>query len=312
MTLAKLTVLFGEGDRVGTHLLSDLLMRECAERGTHASVLLRAAEGFGIKHRLHTDRLLTLSEDLPLAVVAIDERDAIRQLADHFTPLVPGGLVTVEAATPVGGTTDTEAVKLTIVASRNDPAEDLVERLRDAGMDAAVVLLGLDGTIGGARRRARFFSANRDVPALVVATGPAAAARAFTGGHFATVERVTICKRDGKLLADPHVDAPVGWWQRLSIHAGEDLQLVRRLRLEQAAGATALHGVWGFSGGVLPHGDRFLSLRRTVPVLTVVVDTPERVAVWWPVLDELTTTGVVTSELVPDARAIGPGYASPR
>ena len=306
MTLAKLTVLFGESDRVDMQLLSDVLMRECAAHGIHASVLLRAAEGFGIKHQLHTDRLLTLSEDLPLAVVAIDERETIRELADRVAPLVSGGLVTVEAATPAGGTTDTEAVKLTILVSRRDPTEDLVEGLRRAGMDAAAVLLGLDGTIDGTRRRARFFSANGDVPALVVATGPAAAARGFAGGRFATIERIVVCKRDGELLADPRVEAPAGWWQRLSIHSHQDLQLVRRLRLEQAAGATALHGVWGFSGAVPPHGDRFLALRRTVPVLTVVVDRPESVARWWPAVDELThRAGVVTSELVPDARPIG-------
>lgn len=297
MTLAKLTVLFGESDRIGGRLLSDELMRECAVRSIHASILLRAAEGFGSKHQLHTERLLTLSEDLPLAVVAIDEPAAIQALADRIVPLVPAGLVTIEGASPANGTADTESIRLTIVASRQDPPGPLVERVHRAGMDAAVVLLGVDGTIDGRRRRARFFSGNRDVPVLIVATGPAAVARELAGTHFATIERVVVCKRDGVLLADPHVEAPEGWWQRISIHSHEDLQLVRRLRLEHAAGATSLHGV----------GDRFFSVRRTVPVLTVVVDRPEAVARWWPVIDELTETGVVTSELVPHARPIGPG-----
>jgi PII-like signaling protein len=296
VTLAKLTVLFGESDRVGGRLLSDELMRECAARSIHASILLRAAEGFGIKHQLHTERLLTLSEELPLAVVAIDDPEAIQALADRIVPLVPGGLVTIEGASPANGTADTESVKLTIVASREEPAGLLVERLQRAGMYAAVVLLGVDGTIDGERRRARFFSTNGDVPALIVATGPAAAARELAGDGFATIERVVVCKRDGEQLADPHVEAPEGWWQRISIHSHEDLQLVRRLRLERAAGATSLHGV----------GDRFFALRRTVPVLTIVVDRPEAVARWWPVVDELTETGVVTSELVPHARPIGP------
>jgi PII-like signaling protein len=305
VTLAKLTVLFGESDRVDGRPLSDELIRECAARSIHASILLRAAEGFGSKHQLHTERLLTLSEDLPLAVVAIDDPEAIHTLADRLVPLVPGGLVTIEGATPANGDADMESAKLTIVSSRQDPAGPLVERLQRAGMDAAVVLLGVDGTIDGQRRRARFFSGNRDVPTLIVATGPAAAAREIAGTRFATIERVVVCKRDGELLADPHVEAPDGWWQRLSIHTHEDLQLVRRLRLEQATGATSLHGVWGFSGGAPAHGDRFFALRRTVPVLTVVVDRPEAVARWWPVIDELTETGVVTSELVPHARPIG-------
>jgi PII-like signaling protein len=304
MTLAKLTVFFGESDRLDGHLLSERLMRECGAQSVHASILLRAAEGFGIKHQLHTERLLSLSEDLPLAIVAIDERRAILALADRVAPLVPGGLVTVEAASPVAAIPDTQSVKLTILASRQDRLGPLIDGLQRAGMDAAVVLLGLDGTIDGRRRKAQFFSRNRDVPVLVVASGPAAAVRSLRL-DFATVERIVVCKRDGERLADPHAEAPNGWWQRISIHSSEDLQLVRRLRLDRAAGATALHGVWGYSGGGLPHGDRFFALRRTVPVLTVIVDRPESVERWWPAIDELTDrAGLVTSELVPDARPI--------
>ena len=47
-------------------------------RRCRPSVLLRAVEGFGIKHTLRTQRFLTLSEDLPLVAVAVDERTADR------------------------------------------------------------------------------------------------------------------------------------------------------------------------------------------------------------------------------------------
>ena len=40
-------------------------------------MILRGVEGFGVKHRLRTDRLLTLSEDLPLVAVAVDTRARI-------------------------------------------------------------------------------------------------------------------------------------------------------------------------------------------------------------------------------------------
>lgn len=321
MTLAKLTIHFGESDRVHGHLLADELMRLCADARVHASVLLRASEGFGAKHQLHTDRLLTLSEDLPLAVVAIDEREAVHALAERVAPVAGAGLVTLESASPAASFAHEDDVKLSLLASRRERTETLVDRLHRAGMDAAVVLLGVDGTVGGERRRAGFFSRNADVPALVVATGPAAAARSALAAledRFAAIERVVVCKRDGALLADPRREAPDGWWQRVSIHTREDarheghplhLALIRTLRREGAAGATALRGVYGYSGGAAPHGDRFFALRRTVPVLTVVVDRPQSVARWWPAIDELTDrAGVVTSELVPDVR----GQASPR
>jgi PII-like signaling protein len=62
--------------------------------------------------------------------------------------------------------------------------------------------------------------------------------------------------------------------------------------------------VWGYHGDHRPHGDSFWQLRRRVPILTVIVDTPERIRRWFGVVDELTDeTGLVTSEMVPAFRA---------
>ena len=75
-----------------------------------------------------------------------------------------------------------------------------------------------------------------------------------------------------------------------------------------AAGATALRGVWGYHGDHEPHGDRSWSLRRHVPVLTVIVDTPERIREWFAIIDELTDeAGLVTSEMVPGVPGDRPG-----
>ena len=50
-----------------------------------------------------------------------------------------------------------------------------------------------------------------------------------------------------------------------------------------------------------------MQLRRRVPVVTVVVDTPERCREWFAVVDALTDeTGLVTSEMVPASQATGP------
>jgi PII-like signaling protein len=95
-----------------------------------------------------------------------------------------------------------------------------------------------------------------------------------------------------------------------SRHAGRPLhhQLVRALRAAGAAGATSLRGTWGYHGDHRPHGDSFWQLRRRVPVVTVIVDTPERTRDWFAIVDELTDeTGLVTSEMVPAFRATGPG-----
>ena len=89
--------------------------------------------------------------------------------------------------------------------------------------------------------------------------------------------------------------------------AGQPLHLaiVRRLREAGAAGATCLRGIWGFHGNHTPHGDKFLQIRRQVPVCTIAIDTPERTARSFQIIDELTSEhGLVTSEMVPAVAAI--------
>jgi PII-like signaling protein len=83
------------------------------------------------------------------------------------------------------------------------------------------------------------------------------------------------------------------------------LQLIRRLRESDAAGATSLRGIWGFHGDHAPHGDRLLRIRRHVPVVTSVIDTPGRIARAFQIVDELTAEhGLVTSEMIPALSAM--------
>jgi PII-like signaling protein len=191
------------------------------------------------------------------------------------------------------------------------------------------VVLGVDGTSHGERRRARFFARNADVPLMVISVGDGdrmASVLPELGGllerPLLTLERVRVCKRDGLKLAEPRSlpeedtqGLPV--WQKLMVYTSGyarhgrhplHVELIRRLRSEGASGATSLRGVWGFHGDHAPHGDQLLSLRRHVPVVTVIVDRPERSARWFEIVDELTAEiGLVTSEIVPAVRATGPG-----
>ena len=223
---------------------------------------------------------------------------------------------------PGGG----NATKLTVYVGRSAHAR-VIEALHRHGVAGATALLGVDGTAGGARRRARFFAANADVPQMVIAVGdaePIAAALAEIDEPLRTLERVRICKRDGELLAEPEPVAGsdpsgLGVWQKLMVYCGEQSrhaqrplysEIVRGLRSAGAAGATALRGIWGYHGDHAPHGDSFRQLRRRVPVVTVIVDTPERIERWFAIVDALTDeTGLVTSEQVPALRAAGPGIA---
>ncbi|HZT16216.1 MAG TPA: DUF190 domain-containing protein [Gaiellaceae bacterium] len=323
----KLTAYFGESDRVGRRLLSDVLLDLFERHEVHAAVLLRGVEGFGSAQSLRTDRFLTLSEDLPLVAIAVDDRARIERLVPRVTELVAGGLVTLERARLLhdglagAGGAPHETVKLTLYLGRDERVDgrpafvDVVESLRRAGVDGATVLLGVDGMAHRRRRRARFLSRNDDVPLLVVAIGGGAAvARALPAigarltDPIATLERVRVLKRDGRRLGELAVTGG-GAWQKLTVVAGEharhgrhplSVELVRRLRAAGASGATSVRGVFGFSGEHAPHGDRLFRVRRRVPVLTTILDHPERMRRWFDVVDEVTAeAGLVTSEIVP-------------
>lgn len=335
----KLTTYFGERSRVRGRLLADELLDIYERREVRASVLLRGVQGFGAKHRKRSDRLLTLSEDLPLVSVAIDTRERIEGLAEEIGTIGYEGLISLERARLVGagGTmadladSQGETVKLTVYLGRYERANGtpafvaVCQMLHDQGVAGATVLLGVDGTMHGQRRRARFFARNTDVPLMVIAVGEAKRIertleylRELPVELLFTIELVRVCKRDGALLQHPegHL-APGGQGkleQKLTVIVSEAarhsnrsvyLELVRRLRQANAAGATSMRGIWGFHGDHPPHGDRLLALRRHVPVVTETIDSPERIAELFPIVDELTRDrGLVTSELVPASSAL--------
>jgi PII-like signaling protein len=357
----KLTMYFGERSRVKGLLLADELLDIHARHEIRSSVLLRGVQGFGAKHRLRSDRLLTLSEDLSLVCVAVDEPEQIERLLADVNSIGHEGLLILERArlydrateskqeivpdeadrSLIAGTTidrgqgvqdPARATKLTVYLGRHEriggsPAFTAVCRaLHQSGVDGATVLLGVDGTRDGTRKRARFFARNQDVPLMVISVGDQRQVGAAIGRlqqmldkPLFTLEDVRVCKRDGVLLEHPHDKASttehgMDIRQKLTVVVSEAavherrsvyVELVRRLRASGAAGATSMRGIWGFHGDHEPHGDRLLSIRRHVPVLTETIDTPERIAALFPIVDELTREqGLVTSELVPASSAL--------
>jgi len=335
----KLTVYFGERKRAGHRFVADALLDLYGRHEIATSVLLRGVEGFGLKHHLRTDSSLTLSEDLPAVAIAVDTRERIEALLDDAAELTGSGLVTLERArmqtneiraVSLPAELD-EATKLTVYLGRQErvyrvPAFIAVcDLLHRRGIAGATTLLGVDGTTHGRRERARFFGRNADVPMMVIAVGSGqqiAGVLPELGGllrrPLITLERVRVCKRDGELLENPHPlpgsdEHGMALWQKLMIynseaalHDGQPIHraITRQLRRSGASGSTTLRGIWGFHGDHAPHGDRTLQLGRHVPTLTIVIDTPERIAESFAIVDQLTNErGLVTSEMVPAMRA---------
>ena len=334
----KLSFHFGEHDRHRGRNLSDVVLDLFAERRLAAGVLLRGAEGFGSRHLLQTDRLLSLSEDLPLLAVGVGAAPAVEALAEELSGLAAGGLLALESVRLAADghrpeDEPHEEVKLSVYGGRGarqggTPAHvGVVAALHRHGVAGATCFLGVDGAAAGRRLRARFFAANAWVPTVTVAVGEreriaAALAELAAAGEppLATLEAIRVLRRDGRARAEPRVARSGGLgraepgrpgheWSRLSVycserseHRGHSLYmgLVRRLRAEGAAGATALRGVWGYHGDHRPHGDRLLALRRHVPIVVSAIDAAPRAERWLRIASELTEeTGLVTAEPVP-------------
>jgi PII-like signaling protein len=320
----KLTSYFGERHRSGGAFVADALLELYGRHEIAASILLRGTEGFGLKHHLRTDRSLSLSEDLPLVAVAVDTRPRIEAVLGPALALNPTGLVTLEGArlladTAVAG--PDEETKLTVYLGRQErvyrvPAFVAVcDLLHRRGVDGATALLGVDGTAHGRRQRAAFFSRNAEVPMMIIAVGAGEQISrvlpelgALLRRPLLTLERVRVCKRDGRCLALPPGPGGDSRWQKLMVYTSEAVKhqgrpvhraIVRRLRSAGISGATTLRGIWGFHGDHAPHGDRLLQLGRHVPAVTIVIDTPERIATAYAVIDELTSErGLVTCETI--------------
>jgi PII-like signaling protein len=349
----KLTSYFGERHRAGGVFTADALLELYGRSELAVSILLRGTEGFGLHQQLRTDRSLTLSEDLPLVAVAVDTRPRIEAVLDQALQLGDPGLVTLERAVLLDGTDPAhglspgglspggpspdrdDSAKLTVYLGRQERAYRapafvaVCDLLYRRGLAGATALLGVDGTSRGTRQRARFFGRNAEVPMMVIAVGSGTQIRRIVPelrvllrDPLLTLERVTVCKRDGHLLAAPPARPGTdehgrARWQKLmvytseaTLHQGQPIHraLTRRLRAAGLSGVTTLRGVWGFHGDHRPHGDRILSAARRVPTVTIAIDRPERMVTAFAIADELTAErGLVTAETIPAVRAAADG-----
>lgn len=323
--LLRLTVFVGERARHDGRFVADALLDG---GGAATSVVLRGAAGFGPRHDIRSDFSLSMSEDPPIAVVAVDTAARIGLLADRAAHMATRGTLALERVHDVAGSALPDHVELTVSTGRGQrlldrPAHVTVcALLREHGFACATSLLGVDGIVAGQRRRARFVGSNRTVPVLTVAVGSAAAIGDAVDGLRRllptaplTVAPVRLCAAPGRPTTRPDTLAPTddrgrAWWHKVTIHTSEaDLHdgvpvhraLVRALRdTPTAAGVTVLRGVWGFAGARDARGDSLFQLGRRVPVTTQYLDTPDGVAATFGLVERIAGPGaVVTSGRVP-------------
>ncbi|MBI5834002.1 MAG: DUF190 domain-containing protein [Armatimonadetes bacterium] len=92
----RLSIYIGESDQWHGHSLSGALVRRAKEMGLAGATVIRGIEGFGAHSRVHTTRILRLSEDLPIVVELIDVAERIESFIPVLDEMVREGLVVIE------------------------------------------------------------------------------------------------------------------------------------------------------------------------------------------------------------------------
>lgn len=91
----RLSIVIGEDDIWhGKPLYTEIVHRAHAAGLAGASVF-RGIEGFGASNHIHTSRILSLSDDLPVAVVIVDSREKIEAFVAEIESLVTEGIITL-------------------------------------------------------------------------------------------------------------------------------------------------------------------------------------------------------------------------
>ncbi len=91
-----LRIIVGEDHKYGHRPLHEALVEKARERGLAGATAVRGLMGYGKKNRIHTSKILTLSQDLPVVIEVIDEADRIAAFLPDLEDMIQHGIVTLE------------------------------------------------------------------------------------------------------------------------------------------------------------------------------------------------------------------------
>ena len=91
-----LRIFIGESDKYGGMPLYEWIVRTARENGIAGTTVLRGLEGFGAHSRIHTSKILRLSEDLPIVIEIVDTLEKIEKFMPIIDETIEEGLATIE------------------------------------------------------------------------------------------------------------------------------------------------------------------------------------------------------------------------
>ena len=91
-----LRIFVGESDQHHGRPLYEVIVEEARRKGLAGATVLRATLGFGAHSRIHTAKILRLSEDLPMIIEIVDKPERIAAFLPELDQIMDEGLVTLE------------------------------------------------------------------------------------------------------------------------------------------------------------------------------------------------------------------------
>jgi len=93
-----LRIFIGESEKVDGKPLYQRLVEEARTSGLAGATVWRGMMGYGANSRIHTSKVLRLSQDLPVIVEIVDAREKLEAFLEEIDPLIKGGMATLEKA----------------------------------------------------------------------------------------------------------------------------------------------------------------------------------------------------------------------
>ncbi len=91
-----LRVFIGESDKIAGRPLCEVIVEKARRWGMAGATVLRGFLGFGANSRIHTSKVLRLSEDLPVVIEIVDAQEAIDAFLPELDEMIEEGMVTLE------------------------------------------------------------------------------------------------------------------------------------------------------------------------------------------------------------------------
>jgi len=91
-----LRIFIGEADRFEGRPLHEAIVYLARQKGLAGATVLRGLMGFGAHSRMHTAKILRLSEDLPIVIEIVDKLERIQLILPELEGMMKDGLITLE------------------------------------------------------------------------------------------------------------------------------------------------------------------------------------------------------------------------